>query len=112
MASHKTAHRRRRVHSSKRRKNVKSRKVMRGGRMEMSKCKAFVGNPKNYERVELEKRDYGIKGIGLLACNEFVNTDVDFFGPYKPKSGQNLYPKNKPTSPKPNRDVVIDWGDQ
>lgn len=31
MASRKTAHRRRRVHSSKRRKNVKSRKVMRGG---------------------------------------------------------------------------------
>jgi hypothetical protein len=40
MALRKTAHKRRRTHSSKRRKNVKSRKVMRGGWNNLANCQS------------------------------------------------------------------------
>jgi hypothetical protein len=63
MASRKTAHRRRRVHSSKRRKNVKSRKVMRGGRSIFNgtdNCSARVANAKSdyKKRTEIEVFTY------------------------------------------------------
>lgn len=54
---YKTAHRRRRVRSSKRR-NAKSRKVMRGGAFtNLSQCKAYVINSKNdyNKRTEIER---------------------------------------------------------
>ena len=107
MAYKKTVHRRRRARSY-RRKNVKSRKVMRGGEMSMAKCKAFVSNPANSERVANEKRDRGITGVGLLACNELVKTNVDFSVPYKPKSSS--YPYQQPKPSKPKGPIVIDWG--
>lgn len=110
MAYKKTAHKRRRARSS-RRKNVKSRKVMRGGEMTMAKCKAFVGNSANSDRVANEKRDRHITGVGLLACDDFVNTDVDFNLPYKPPF-LNSYPKSSPKPTKPNRNIVINWDDQ
>lgn len=54
---YKTAHRRHRVRSSKRR-NAKSRKVMRGGAFTSpAQCKAYVNNSKNdYDkRTEIER---------------------------------------------------------
>lgn len=80
--------------------------------MEMSKCKAFVGNSANNERVEKEKRDYGIKGIGVQACNEFVNTDVDFFRPYQPKPQNPYFQNTSNNKSKTKRDVEIVWGGQ
>lgn len=75
--------------------------------MSMAKCKAFVSNPANWERVANEKRDWGITGVGLLACNELVTTKVDFSVPYKPKSSSYPY---QPKPSKPKGPIVIDWG--
>jgi hypothetical protein len=89
MASHKTAHRRRRVHSSKRRKNVKSRKVMRGGRIfnTLANCKARVNNAKNYYAKTKEIQDF-IYGPGKGDVNALSPCDSPkFFNEFTSKTG-------------------------
>jgi hypothetical protein len=89
MAYKKTAHRRRRVHSSKRRKNVKSRKVIRGGGIfnTMPNCKARVNNAKNDVAKTKEIQDF-IYGPGKGDMNAFSPCDsLKFFNEFKSKTG-------------------------
>ncbi len=89
MAYKKTAHRRRRVHSSKRRKNVKSRKVMRGGGIfnTKSNCKARVNNARNDFAKNKEIQDF-FYGPGKGVVNALSPCDSDkFFNEFKSKTG-------------------------
>jgi hypothetical protein len=89
MASHKTAHRRRRVHSSKRRKNVKSRKAKKGGALTLTtaqkaninKCNASYSKLQDYDAKENWEKKYGVYYDPRTTCTELVvnKNKTDFF---------------------------------
>lgn len=87
MASHKTAHRRRRVHSSKRRKNVKSRKVMRGGDQsaDIRRCNAKGGTnaPQSPAKEYIINAALRAKIIpDDLMCSKLVKGNYEWEKPY------------------------------
>jgi len=79
--------------------------------MTIQHCTAFVNNPVNKNRVDMEIRDYEITKYGAAACNELIKTDLDFSQPYKPIKSSKPAVQSKPEKfrlgkPEPK----IDWG--